>query len=168
MAATAISDLVIQEREMDLVVGTHGRGIYKMNIRPIHEAFKNGIPQTDMIFETPVARLPWVNDTHRDPKMRTAEKVPITYYLMNEMDVELRVVDDKGKTIWIEMLKGKKGFNQLRWDLVIERADSPQPYFTDYLEFAPAGTYKIHVVGDGIDLKTELTIIDRESPPLIR
>jgi len=168
MAATAISDLVIQEREMDLVVGTHGRGIYKMNIRPIHEVFKDGVPQADMIFETPVARLPWINDTHRDPKMRTAEKVPITYYLMNEMDVELRVVDDKGIVIWKKPLEGRKGFNQFRWDLVTKRADSPQPYFTGYLEFAPAGTYKIHVVGDEIDVKTELTIIDRQSPPLIR
>ena len=139
-----------------------------MNIRPIHEAFKNGVPQTDMIFAAPVARLPWINDTHRDPKMRTAEKVPITYYLMNEMDVELRVVDDKGIVIWKKPLEGRKGFNQFRWDLVTKRADSPQPYFTGYLEFAPAGTYKIHVVGDEIDVKTELTIIDRQSPPLIR
>jgi hypothetical protein len=65
------------------------------------------------------------------------------------------------------MLKGKKGFNQFRWDLVIQRNNSPQPYFTDYLKFAPAGTYEIQVIGDGIDLKTELTISDRQSPPLI-
>jgi hypothetical protein len=163
MAAMAISDLVIQEREMDLVVGTHGRGIYKMNLRPIHDAFKDGVPQTDMIFATPVARLPWINDSHRDPRMRTAEKVPITFYLMNDGDAELRVVDDKGKTIWTKMLKSKMGFNQFRWDLVTVSADSPQPYFTDYLEFAPPGTYEVQIVGDGIELKTELTIIERQS-----
>jgi hypothetical protein len=121
-----------------------------------------------MIFAAPVARLPWINDTHRDPRMRTAEKVPITFYLMDDGNVELSVVDDKGKTIWSEMLKGKKGFNQFRWDLVTERVDSPQPYFTGYLEFVPAGTYEIQVAGDGIDLKTELIILDRPSPPLIR
>ena len=168
MAATAIADLVIQEREMDLVVGTHGRGIYKMNIRPIHEAFKDGIPQADMIFEVPVARLPWINDSHRDPRMRTAEKVPITYYLMKGGDVELRVVNDKGNAIWTKMLKGKKGFNQFRWDLVVQRNDSPQPYFTDFLRFADAGTYEIQIAGDGIDLKIGLTISPRSSPPLIR
>jgi photosystem II stability/assembly factor-like uncharacterized protein len=168
MAATAISDLVIQERKMDLVAGTHGRGIYKMNIRPIHEAFKKGVPQTAMIFETPVARLPWINDTHRDPRMRTAEKVPITFYLMDDVEVEVRVNDGKGKTIWTKTLKGRKGFNQIRWDLVTKRIDSPQPYFTGYLEFAPAGTYEVQIVGDGIDLKTELTILDRQSPPLFR
>ena len=135
-----------------------------MNIQPIHAAFKNGVPQTDMIFATPVARLPWINDTHRDPRMRTAEKVPITFYLMKDGDVEMRVVDDKSKTIWSKLLNGKKGFNQVRWDLVAKRADSPQPYFTGYLEFALPGIYEIQIVGDGVDLKTELTIIQRQSP----
>ncbi len=168
MAATAISDLVVQEREMDLVVGTHGRGIYKMNIRAIQEAFKDGAPQTDMIFTTPDARLPWINDTHRDPRMRTAEKVPITFYLMNNADVEVQVNDLKGKQVWAKKLKGRKGFNQYRWDLVAKRNESPQPYFTGYLEFAPAGDYEIHVMGEGIDLRTKLTIIPNPSPPRIR
>jgi hypothetical protein len=168
MAATAISDLVVQEREMDLVVGTHGRGIYKMNIRAIQEAFKDGAPLTDMIFTTPDARLPWINDTHRDPRMRTAEKVPITFYLMNNADVEVQVNDLKGKQVWAKKLKGRKGFNQYRWDLVAKRNESPQPYFTRYLEFAPAGDYEIHVMGEGIDLRTKLTIIPNPSPPRIR
>jgi photosystem II stability/assembly factor-like uncharacterized protein len=163
MAATAISDLVIQEREMDLVAGNHGRGIYKMNIRTIQEAFGNGIPQAPTLFDTPIARLPWINDTHQDPRMRTAEKVPITFYLMNDTDVEGRVNDEKGKTIWTKMLKGRKGFNQFRWDLVAKRADSPQPYFTRYLEFAPPGRYMIQIVGEGFDLIGELTIIPRPS-----
>jgi photosystem II stability/assembly factor-like uncharacterized protein len=168
MAATAISDLVVQEREMDLVVGTHGRGIYKMNIRAIQEAFKDGAPLTDMIFTAPVARLPWINDTHRDPRMRTAEKQPITFYLMNDTDVEVRVNDTKGKTVWMKKLKGQRGFNQYRWDLVAKRNESPQPYFTRYLEFAPAGEYEIQIIGEGIDLKTKFTIIPNPSPPTIR
>ncbi len=161
MAATAISDLVIQEKEMDLVVGTHGRGIYKMNIRPIQEAFEDGGPKTDVIFQPPVARLPWINDTHRDPRMKTAEKVPITFYLMNGGDVELHVNDDEGKTIWTKSLNGRKGFNQYRWDLVTKRTDSPQPYFARYLEFVAPGTYEIQIVGEGIDIKGEITIVTR-------
>lgn len=168
LAATAISDLVIQEREMDLVAGTHGRGIYKMNLRPIQEAFKNGIPQTSMIFTAPVGRLPWINDTHRDPRMSTVEKVPITFYLVDGVEVEVRVNDDKGKTIWKKTCEGRKGFNQFRWDLVTKRVDSPQPYFTRYLEFASPGKYEIHIVGEGVDLRGELTIAPRQSPPVIR
>ncbi len=164
MAATAISDLVIQEREMDLVVGTHGRGIYKMNIRPIQEAFGKGSPQTDRLFETPMARLPWINDTHREPKYSSLEKVPITFYLMRNADVEIRVCDKNEKTVWSTDFSARKGFNQFRWDLIIKRVASQQPYFIHYARFAPAGTYDIRISGDGIDLKGTLTIAERSSP----
>ena len=56
-------------------------------------------------------------------------------------------------------LEGRKGFNQYRWDLVVKRVDSPEPYFTRYLEFAPPGKYEIQIVGKGVDLTTEITII---------
>ena len=72
--------LVIQEREMDLLAGTYGRGIYKMNLRPIQAAFKTGPPPADRLFDPPAARLPWINDTHRDPRLSTVEKVPLTFY----------------------------------------------------------------------------------------
>lgn len=150
MAATAISDLVIQEREMDLVVGTHGRGIYKMNLRPLHEAIKNGLPQTHRLFDPPMARLPGAN---------TAEKVPITFYLMNDAAVELQLNDEKGETVWTESVTGRKGFNQYRWDLVVKKNSSPEPYFWRYLEHAQAGEYELRIVGKGIDLKTDLTIV---------
>jgi hypothetical protein len=72
----------------------------------------------------------------------------------------LRAVDDKGKEIWTKPLKGRKGFNQYRWDLVAKRTGSPQPYFTRYLEFAPPGKYEIQIVGEGVDLKGALTIVN--------
>jgi len=164
MAATCISDLVIQEREMELVAGTHGRGIYKMNVRPIQQAFISGKPQTHILFKTPVARLPWIKDTHRDPMYKTMEKVPITFFLLEEAEVEISVKSREDKVIWSTPFQAKKGFNQFRWDLVREKVDSPQPYFIQYYKFALAGTYEIQVIGEGIDLRGELTIINRESP----
>lgn len=162
LAATCISDLVIQEREMDLVAGTHGRGIYRMNIRPIQEAFKNGTPQTHILFEAPVARLPWIKDTHRDPMYKTMEKVTITFYLLKSAEVTISVKDKAGKVIWSTPFQAKRGFNQYRWDLVREKVDSPQAYFIHYYKFALARTYQIHVAGEGIDLKGELTVVLRD------
>ena len=164
MAATAISDLVIQEREMDLVVGTHGRGIYKMNLRPIQEAFAKGEPRELRLFDTPVAWLPWINDTHRDPNYSTMEKVPITFFLDRDADVTISIKDQRGRSIWETTHAGRKGFNQVRWDLVRERVDSPRPYFTQYYQFARAGEYTIQVSGAGIDLQGGLKIVDRSEP----
>ena len=164
MAATAISDLVIQEREMDLVVGTHGRGIYKMNLRSIQEAFKDKPPQETQLFKTPEARLHWINDTHRDPNYSSMEKVPITFFLTHNADVTISIKDKRGRNIWEKTHVGRKGFNQIRWDLVRKRIDSPRPYFTKYFQFARPGDHTIQIKGEGIDLQGSLRIVKRIKP----
>jgi len=164
MPGAAVSRLVIQEREMDLLAGTYGRGIYKMNLRPVQAAFKSGPPQGDRLFDPPAARLPWINDTHRDPRLSTVEKVPLTFYLRKDAAVTLAVKDKTGKTLWSRLVAGRAGFNQVLWDLVTARTDSPQPYFTAYLTFLPTGTYEVGLSGEGIGLRAPLTVIPRTSP----
>lgn len=165
MAATAIADLVIQEREMDLLAATHGRGIYRTNLRPIQQAFEKGIPQENLLFETPVARLPWINDTHRDPKKSTMEKVPITFYLLEEKEVTIAVKGKNKKTIWSEKMIAYKGFNQIRWDLVTDRPVRNEAYFWRYLVFARAGEYDLSITGEGLSLNGKLRIVGRQNPP---
>jgi photosystem II stability/assembly factor-like uncharacterized protein len=164
LPAAAVSDLVIQEREMDLLASTYGRGIYVMNVRPIREAFKTGTAAAPILFDPPAARLPWTNDTHRDPSLKTVEKVPLTFYLTRAADVSLRVLDAKGNEVKAWRLAGKKGFNQVRWDLVVRTADSPEPYFVRYRDFAPAGAYEIRLEAEGIDLRRPLKVVARTSP----
>ena len=164
MAATAVSDLVIQEREMDLVAGTHGRGIYRTCIQPIQQAFKDGMPKENILFDTPVARLPWISDTHRDPKDSSAEKVPITFYLTEAGDVTLSVLGKNDKAVWSAKLAGGKGFNQIRWDLVTGEVVKNEAYFWQYKQFARAGEYKLVISGEGVDLRGKLIIVDRETP----
>lgn len=158
MAATAISDLVIQEREMDLIAATHGRGIYKMNLRPLQEAFKNGKPQENVLFDIPAARLPRFNDSHGEPVLSTAEKVPITFFLIKDAEVTIRVSDEKNRTRWSATFSAHKGFNQYRWDLVEKRTDSQHPYFIHYNKFIKAGTYDLGITGKNIDLTGKLKV----------
>ncbi len=165
LPAAAVSDLVIQEREMDLIAGTHGRGIYKMNIRPIQNAFGNGAPEKDLLFPPPAARLPWINDTHGDPRLSTVEKVPFTFYLTSPKQCTLQVLDEERNAVWSQSIEGQAGFNQIRWNLVTERIDSPRPYFIHYLQFIPPGEYKIRLTGEGLDLAEDLVVTRRESPP---
>lgn len=92
------------------------------------------------------------------------EKVPLTFILRKDAEVTLAVRDQAGKVLWSKPVAGRAGFNQVLWDLVTARTGSPQPYFTAYLTFAPAGTYEVALSGEGIDLRAPLTIIPRTSP----
>ena len=135
-----------------------------MNVRPIRQAFEEGTPQAAVLFETPEAILPWMNDTNGGPDFRTLEKVPLTFYLIDATAVEIQVMDGEGKTVWSKRLSGNKGFNQHRWDLVIKRTDSPKPYFRDYRTFAEPGLYEIQISGDNIHLKGQVVIANRIGP----
>jgi len=165
MAATCISDLIIQEREMDLVAGTHGRGIYKMNLWPIQEAFREGEPDANRLFPLPEARLPWINDSHREPRRCTVEKVPITFYLLEKAEVSIRVLNKEGKVLFERPFSARRGFNQFRWDLVTRRVDSPEAYFFRYERFLEPGDYEVQVAGAGFDLRAGLTVVERREPP---
>jgi hypothetical protein len=135
-----------------------------MNIRPIQEVFKKGAAAADILFDPPAARLPWTNDTHRDANLRTVEKLPLTFYLTRQREVTLSVYDAKGREVKAWRISGKRGFNQLRWDLVVKTAASPEPYFTRYREFAPAGEYEIRLTGEGLDLRRRLKVAERTTP----
>lgn len=163
--AAAVSDLVIQEREMDLVASTYGRGIYVLNVRPIQKVFGKGAAPGEVLFDPPHARLALSNDTHPTGSLKTVAKVPLTFYLERPRDVVLSVVDGKGREVKAWRLPGKKGFNQLRWDLVVKTQDSPEPYFTRYRTFVPAGEYEVRLKGEGLDRRTRLKVEERTAPP---
>ncbi|MFQ6070435.1 MAG: WD40/YVTN/BNR-like repeat-containing protein [Candidatus Aminicenantales bacterium] len=160
LPAVCISDLVVQEREMDLVAGTHGRGIYKMNIRPVQEAFKSGPPEKNILFGPPPARLPVFGDTHHQPLYITLKRVPFTFFLMEDMPVEIIIAEGKGKTVWARQFSGRRGFNQIRWDLVVERVKSPLPYFIHYDRFIKPGIYDLILRGEGFELKQKLKVVN--------
>jgi photosystem II stability/assembly factor-like uncharacterized protein len=161
LPAIAVSDLVIQEREMDLVASTYGRGIYVVNIKSIQEAYKNGPAGRDILFDPPNAYLPGTDDVHEVPSLRRAEKVPFTFYLTKPAAVSLSVRDAKGQDIKSWNLTAKKGLNQVRWDLVVKTVDSAEPYFFDPTAFVPPGTYELRLTGDGIALQAKLLVAAR-------
>ncbi len=165
MAAVAVSDLEIQERTMDLVIGTHGRGIYKINLKPIHEVFRMGYPpEENYLCEIDLAKRPWINDTHRDPDFSTVRKVSITYWVPDPKPVTLKVMNDKENIFWKKYIESKRGFNQYRWDLVIKEEGSMNPYFIHYKRFLDKGTYRLLLETDGQVLEKKFIVSQGDKP----
>ena len=77
LPAAAVSDLVIQEREMDLVASTYGRGIFVMNVRPIQKVFGKGPPQP-MSSSTRRNPLALEQTTRTGRQLEDRRKVPLT------------------------------------------------------------------------------------------
>ena len=83
LPTASVSDIVIQQREKDLIISTHGRGIYMLNLSPIYDIFDKGFPlKTDFLCSIPDAKRPKLNDSHQEPLLHTVEK-GTDYFLVN-------------------------------------------------------------------------------------
>jgi hypothetical protein len=141
LPAVAIGDLEINLKSMDLVVATHGRGIYKVNLKPIHEGLdvKNEV----FLFDLPTFTRPKFGDTHRQPDYETLAKSTISFYLPEASKMSLMIENTKTDIIWTKQLEGKKGINQYRWDLILQSVESDLPYFINFDQFIPKGKYTL-------------------------
>jgi hypothetical protein len=167
MPDVSIADLEIDEATMDLVAATHGRGIYKMNVKAIQAACadRKGL-QENKLFELPPVHRPWHNDTHGEPNYRTLQRLPVTFWLNTAREVSLELTNEKHEVVWATRLDGTEGLNEYRWDLVIKREESDQPYFIHYETFLGAGKYEMKLLVGSDTLHRELTVLEGISPNL--
>lgn len=153
MPACSIGDMTIQVREMDLVVGTHGRGIYILNLRPIHAmvAARRTSGRTNRLFPIPTAVRPARTDTRPGVNFRGAGKTAISFCVGEAADVTLSILDEGNEVLASFPLAAQAGLNQFRWDLVLETTESSEPYFVNYKTYLGAGQYRVRLQSGGLD-----------------
>ena len=115
----AVHDLVIQEREKDLIIGTHGRSIYKANIAPLqhYNKVKNN-PIT--LFKLPETRHSsrWGSSwsQYSEPY---EPKIDVAYFVSNGGNIKLEVLADEKNVLYSKTLKADKGFNYTDYDFSV-------------------------------------------------
>ncbi len=165
MPSAAVADLEIHEGTMDLVVATHGRGIYKINLRPIHAMVaKNLALDKDHLFEITESQRPWFSVHGGEPLYETLEKTGIPFWLSTAKPVTLSLKDKDNKEIWSTTVQGQKGFNEYRWDLVVKSVKSNLPYFVHYDKFIEAGNYTLFLSDGKTVLEQVFIVKDGVSP----
>ena len=148
LPAASIGDLEIDQKSRDLVVGTHGRGIYKVNLHPLHKYLDSDQNAANLL-PLPEFRRPWFRDTHKDPDYETLEKTAISFALPKAGKVTFNILNKANKVIWTKKLEGNQGLNQFRWDLILKKQESPQPYFIHYNVFITKGDYTLEMLFKG-------------------
>jgi photosystem II stability/assembly factor-like uncharacterized protein len=164
MPSAAIADLEINETTQDLVVATHGRGIYKVNLSPIYELRKLARPDLDQFLSIPQVQLPWKNSLGGEIDYRTLEKVPVSCWLAEPKQLTLSLTDQEGKQLWTYTFAGEKGLNQYRWDLIVQKVKSDYAYFIHYDKFLTEGTYRMNLTAKNLTLTQLLLAVKSTSP----
>jgi len=158
MPNVSVADLEINLKSMDLVVATHGRGLYKVNLNPIHEMMSNNDLNSVKLFNTEKFVRPRFRDTHRDPDYETLTRSAISFYLPNKEGVKLSILNKENKEIWTVNVAGLKGLNQYRWDLILQRVNENQPYFYRYDQFINSGNYTLVLSTKSGDLTSAIAV----------
>ncbi|MCP3931798.1 MAG: hypothetical protein GY705_22210 [Bacteroidetes bacterium] len=146
MPAVSIGDMEIQEREKDLVVGTHGRGIYYINLQPIYDLVKmDTLLHENVLFEIPDARYPKRRASHGDIDKSSVSKIPISFWLKKNEKIDISIFNSENERIWNKKIEARKGLNQFTWDMIIERRESSMPYYIHYDKYINPGVYKVEM-----------------------
>jgi photosystem II stability/assembly factor-like uncharacterized protein len=136
MPPVAVNDLQIHPRDNDLIVGTHGRGVWILdNITPLQQLGEAMAADVYLFDANPATRYQiWGKDASLGQKTFTAANPPygaaIDYYLKADAKepVSITVADKSGKTIrTIRALQPKAGVNRAVWDLRHEGATGGGP-----------------------------------------
>ncbi|MFW6140584.1 MAG: WD40/YVTN/BNR-like repeat-containing protein [Acidobacteriota bacterium] len=125
----AVHDILIHPEENDLILGTHGRGIWIFDdISFLRQVYKELLEQEAHLFTVRPALRHAVKPTRYGTGDReyTGENPPygalMTYYLKDQMEEakDLRIdIYDKDKNLIrrLRNIPAEKGFNRMAWDL---------------------------------------------------
>ncbi|MDX2281138.1 MAG: glycosyl hydrolase [Saprospiraceae bacterium] len=133
---TPVHDLVVQAKAKELVIGTHGRSMYKMNVAPLQALTPEVLAAPlwlfnleNVAFSRSWGRIsPW--------EEQKPESYPIYYHAAAAGDVRWEVRTKAGLVLNSGTLNSKKGFNTFTFDLTLQES-ALKPYQKWLKENAP-------------------------------
>jgi hypothetical protein len=165
----AVHDIVVQKQAKDLLLGTHGRSIYKANIavlQQINEAIKN---KEIHVFATKNVRYrsSWGRTWSKWLTPNVPEKA-IYFHAKKAGEFTVEVIADKNVVVNEYKVNADAGFNTWTYDLSITPKgrkkyigivdDIAIPKKKNGAYYLPKGTYTIEISGNGSKETTKLVI----------
>src|SRR5207247_1378333 len=135
LPAVAVRDLAIHPRDHDLVIATHGRGIWIIDdITPLRALTTETLAkEAAFISAKPtVQRLPafggWVNGDAAFAGDNPTDEAVITYYQQKRHifgDLKVEVLDQDGKLLSVVPSSKRRGLNRATWSMRLKAPRVP-------------------------------------------
>jgi photosystem II stability/assembly factor-like uncharacterized protein len=171
----AVRDLAIHPRDADLIIGTHGRGIYILDdITPLRQITPQILAQDAALLQPRPAQLRLLTTEQRmdgDAEFiapNPPEGAPIVYYQKKRHifgDLRLEVYDSKGELVTTVPASKQRGLNRVEWPLRMKPPKLPTAagIVEDFYAFlgprAPEGTYTVKLIKNQQTLATQLRLV---------
>ena len=193
LPTVAVHDLVIHRRDADLIIGTHGRGLWIMDdISALQQMTPEIRSSPAHLFDSAVATR-WLRIQPQGTGGSLAfqgenpsRDAPISYYIGDDVsgDVTLTVSDVTGENRRTYTMPARPGINKLEWDMRYDPTPGQVRAFEERMDrfrrtgrggrgfnqsepqgdAAPIGTYRVVLTVNGNEYVSSVTI--REDPML--
>jgi photosystem II stability/assembly factor-like uncharacterized protein len=185
--AVAVRDIALQARDSDLVLGTHGRGIWVVDdITPLRSVTPETLTKTVQLLPgRPVQQRiqgqgGWVEGDAKFVGQNPANGAVINYYqktrhVIGRMKIE--ILDDQGRVIETLPASKRKGLNRVVWAMNTKAPPVPPAaslaFFSTQGPRVPPGRYTVRLTkaGEvhempleiGLDRRATFTVEDRKA-----
>ncbi|ELR69437.1 Glycosyl hydrolase, BNR repeat precursor [Fulvivirga imtechensis AK7] len=153
-------DLMVHPRDNELVVGTHGRSIYIVDVKPF-QAIAGHVDVAVKVFEPGNIRHSERWGEKRYPYLKAFEpEIAIGYYIGQATPAAVIEIYNAGGEL-VRRLEGKgaKGFHTVKWDVKVQQADKKKKKKEEpEMQYAAKGKYSIKVINAASSDQTSLEI----------
>jgi photosystem II stability/assembly factor-like uncharacterized protein len=114
----AVQDLALQTEAQDLIVGTHGRSIYKVNLKAIQQLSDLVLSQDLKVFEVDKINYSenWGSNWSKWLAAYEPERT-VDYYVKESGAVQIQVINEAGIVVFEETQNVVSGINQWNYQL---------------------------------------------------
>jgi photosystem II stability/assembly factor-like uncharacterized protein len=145
LPTVAVHDLVVHPRERELVVATHGRGIFIMDVAPLEELTPETLTTSAHLFVIkPTVRfvsrgVRWPSRAYLAPNPPFGAAIHLWLGAKAKGPVSLTILDSAGKAVAELKPVAEPGLQRVQWDLRTGAGDGEEP------ALAPAGEYHVRL-----------------------
>ncbi len=159
LPTVAVHDIAVHPRDRELVIATHGRSIFKLDLIPVQD-FKPEVEASPLfLFSVRPARLPQSRDYGGDWALETRQSAVFHFYLQKDRSVTLRVRDKEDKEIATWSVSGKAGINTTVWELKSLEQPSQKGVYEPALKLIRAGSYTIEMSAGNESASREFLVL---------
>ena len=158
----AVYDLAVHPRDRELVIATHGRGLYVMDAAPLEQLSVKALAEPMHLFDVkPATEFQYRNGRGLDPNTNYVAPNPpygatVYYYLQNKVagPVQIQIADAQGGVVAELTGDGEPGLHAVQWELRPTPAGAAET-------MGPTGEYALRItIGD--ETATSKARIDAE------
>ncbi|MBX2815049.1 MAG: hypothetical protein KTR24_03595 [Saprospiraceae bacterium] len=154
----AVADMTIVSDLDQLVVATHGRGLYHIPLAPLRGTMDVA---ADSLLLLPIqSAMVKRRSTHNDVDLSSLRSSSMYFHAPSEDPLEIVVSNAKGDPIFSKELQPHVGLNQFDWDMVTSERESNHPYFIHYKTYLGTGIYTVLIRQGDAESSGQLTVMD--------